>query len=299
MRFFLLYLLLLSNSFAQNSFINISSDSVPPFTIGNKWLFNVEEYDNGITLNYKMTKEIIDTLPDNRYLIITKKYFENNIIDSVEYWIWQDSAYSQSQYINGTGPILYKIGQEDYYISQYPNTWQYTNIIDTIFSIISEGAIYSYSFHINFYSSSWGTKVALKVGLYKYYSFEFGDGNYSSSNEILIGIRINNIVYGDTTYLITDIIEPIYIANNFQLFQNFPNPFNPNTLIKYSIPKTGFVNLKIFDVLGNNIATLVNSEKASGNYQVEFNANSLSSGLYFYRLECDGKFITKKMLLLK
>jgi hypothetical protein len=299
MKFILLYLLILSQTFAQDSLLNISSDSIPPLKIGNKWLFNVEEYDNGITLNYKMTKEIVDTLPEDRYVINTKKYFENNIIDSVEYWIWQDSSYSQSQYINGTGTVLYKIGQENYYISQYPNTWQYTNIIDTIFNIISEGAIYSHSFHINLYSSSWGTTVALKVGLYEYYSSESGDGNYSFSNEKLIGIRINNIVYGDTTYLITHIIEPIYIANNFQLIQNFPNPFNPNTLIKYSIPKTGFVSLKIFNVLGNNIATLVNSEKASGNYQVEFNATNLSSGIYFYRMEYDGKFITKKMLFIK
>ncbi len=159
MKFILVYLLFLSQTFAQNSFLYISSDSLPPFKIGNKWLFNVEEYNNGVTLNYKMTKEIVDTLPDNRFVINTKKYFENNIIDSVEYWIWQDSSYSQSQYVNGTGVVLYKIGQENYYISQYPNTWQYTNIVDTIFNIISEGAIYGYSFNINLYSSSWGTKV--------------------------------------------------------------------------------------------------------------------------------------------
>ncbi len=139
----------------------------------------------------------------------------------------------------------------------------------------------------------------MKVGLYEYYSSEFGDGNYNYSNGNLIGIRINNIIYGDTTYLITEIIEPIYIANNFQLFQNFPNPFNPNTLIKYSISNDCFVNLKVFDVLGNQITTLVSAEKSAGNYVVEFNSNNLSSGIYFYRLESEGKFITKQMLLIK
>jgi len=81
--------------------------------------------------------------------------------------------------------------------------------------------------------------------------------------------------------------------------QNYPNPFNPITTIKYQIPEMSSVTLKVFDVLGNEIAVLVNEEKTVGNHQVEFEASSLSSGIYFYQLKA-GEFIeTKKMLLLK
>ena len=299
MKFILLYLLIISQTFGQNNFLDISTNSVPPFKVGNKWLFNVEEYDNGISINYKMTKEIVDTVSANRFVINTKKYFENQIVDSTEYWTWQDSAYSQSQYPNETGEILYKIGQEDYYISQYPNIWYYTNIVDTIFNIISEGAEYSYTFHMNLFSSTWGTKVALKIGPYEYHLYSQGDGNYNITTENLIGVRINNNILGDTSYLVTSIYESNSIVNDFSLFQNYPNPFNPSTLIKYSIPNECFVKLKVFDLLGNQVTTLVSSEKSAGTHIVEFNSGSLSSGIYFYRLESKGKFITKKMLLIK
>ncbi len=89
------------------------------------------------------------------------------------------------------------------------------------------------------------------------------------------------------------------IPTVFSLQQNYPNPFNPGTKIIYSIPQTSFVTLKIYDILGNEVATLVNEEKALGNYEVEFNASKLSAGVYFYKLQA-GKFVqTKKMMLLK
>ena len=89
------------------------------------------------------------------------------------------------------------------------------------------------------------------------------------------------------------------IPINFTLEQNYPNPFNPTTKIKYSIPEQSLITLKVYDMLGNEIATLVNEEKSVGNYEVEFNAESLSSGIYFYKLQT-GIFIqTKKMILIK
>jgi photosystem II stability/assembly factor-like uncharacterized protein len=83
------------------------------------------------------------------------------------------------------------------------------------------------------------------------------------------------------------------------LSQNYPNPFNPSTKIKYYIPQQSFVNVKVYDLLGRAVATLVNEEKPTGNYEVEFNANSLSNGIYFYRLKANGFVETKKMILLK
>ncbi|MBT8378905.1 MAG: T9SS type A sorting domain-containing protein [Ignavibacteria bacterium] len=90
----------------------------------------------------------------------------------------------------------------------------------------------------------------------------------------------------------------------FSLDQNFPNPFNPTTKINYTIPSAGtssmkLVLLKVYDVLGNEIAVLVNKEQVAGNYEVEFDATNLSSGTYFYKL-VSGSFVeTKKMLLIK
>lgn len=85
----------------------------------------------------------------------------------------------------------------------------------------------------------------------------------------------------------------------YALYQNYPNPFNPNTTIKYLIPKLSFVTIKIYDVLGSEVVTLVNEEKVAGSYEVEWNAEKLSSGVYFYRLQAGDFIQARKMLLLK
>jgi len=83
------------------------------------------------------------------------------------------------------------------------------------------------------------------------------------------------------------------------LVQNYPNPFNPTTTIKYQIPELSLVTIKVYDVLGNEIATLVNQEKPIGSYEVKFNAIGIPSGIYFYRIQAGSFVETKKMLLLK
>lgn len=89
------------------------------------------------------------------------------------------------------------------------------------------------------------------------------------------------------------------LSKEYILEQNYPNPFNPTTVISYSIPKASHVSVKIFDVLGNTIATLVNQSQEIGSYQVNFDATALSNGVYFYKISAN-KFISiKKMLLLK
>ncbi|HSW54955.1 MAG TPA: AGE family epimerase/isomerase [Ignavibacteriaceae bacterium] len=104
--------------------------------------------------------------------------------------------------------------------------------------------------------------------------------------------------------LITNIAsDQIAVADGFELMQNYPNPFNPSTNIEFRIVDFGFVSLKVYDVLGNEVAILVNEEKPAGRYEVEFNpASSIkypASGVYFYRLQSGGYIETKKMLLLK
>jgi hypothetical protein len=86
---------------------------------------------------------------------------------------------------------------------------------------------------------------------------------------------------------------------SFSLNQNYPNPFNPTTKIKYSVPSASQTLLKVYDVLGNEVATLANDEIQAGTYEIEFNASSLSSGVYFYKLQSGGFFQTRKMIVLK
>jgi photosystem II stability/assembly factor-like uncharacterized protein len=96
----------------------------------------------------------------------------------------------------------------------------------------------------------------------------------------------------------TGVDEHNFIST-YNLEQNYPNPFNPSTVISYRLPVTSNVTLKVYDVLGNEIATLVNEELSVGEYEVEFSATGLTSGIYFYQLKAGQFSETKKMVLLK
>jgi hypothetical protein len=97
-------------------------------------------------------------------------------------------------------------------------------------------------------------------------------------------------------------IKGLYRAGavkEFSLKQNYPNPFNPETKIKYSLPIQSFVTLKIYNAMGEEIATLVNEEKAAGSYDINFNASRLASGIYFYKLQSGSLIETRKLCVLK
>ncbi|MEJ2105082.1 MAG: T9SS type A sorting domain-containing protein [Ignavibacteriaceae bacterium] len=103
----------------------------------------------------------------------------------------------------------------------------------------------------------------------------------------------------DGSFEYSNMIEVVVPPSEFVLSQNYPNPFNPSTTINYQLPENSFVSLKVYNVLGNEVASLVNEQKQAGKYEVEFNASELGSGVYFYTLKV-GEFVqSKKMLLLK
>ncbi len=106
-----------------------------------------------------------------------------------------------------------------------------------------------------------------------------------------------NTNFGSSTQGLS--LHPLAIITDYSLDQNFPNPFNPSTVISYSIPKDGMVTLKIFDALGREVKTLVSEKQTVGRYNVTFDALRLSSGVYFYRLVSGNYVSTKKMLILK
>ncbi len=102
-----------------------------------------------------------------------------------------------------------------------------------------------------------------------------------------------------TNGTVNDVDDDNYVVKEYTLYQNYPNPFNPSTKISWQSPVAGHQTIKIYDVLGNEVATLVNEFRNAGIYEIEFNASKLSSGIYFYRLTAGSFVQTKKMLLIK
>lgn len=140
-------------------------------------------------------------------------------------------------------------------------------------------------------------------------SWTAADGNLET--ELLWDIIDQEVLaylffYGDGNKLVIDYGFPSGVEDenghtvaSYRLGQNYPNPFNPSTTISYELPKVSAVELKVFDVLGREVATLVNSEQAAGTHTVSFNASNLSSGIYICRIKADGFTASQKMMLVK
>jgi hypothetical protein len=135
---------------------------------------------------------------------------------------------------------------------------------------------------LNGASYSFTDKTPLEVGKsYDYQLRETGfDGQVATLETVTLTVRFN-------------------VAREYELAQNYPNPFNPVTMIRYQIPTAETVSLKVYDVLGKEVATLVSGRQEAGNYAVPFNASGLSSGMYFYRMQAGSFVETRKMMLVK
>ena len=125
--------------------------------------------------------------------------------------------------------------------------------------------------------------------------FEVNTDHQSELKNWLYSLNKIRINYAESTGINDNENLPL----KFSLEQNYPNPFNPSTIIRYSVPSNEYVSLKLFDVLGNEISTLVNEQKSAGNYEIKFNANNLASGIYFYKMTAGSFRSVKKLLLLK
>ncbi len=121
-----------------------------------------------------------------------------------------------------------------------------------------------------------------------------------TSSHIYAGTNGYSVWRRELSDITTDVNEAdIILPKVFMLDQNYPNPFNPFTTIRYSIPKSSLVSLKVYNILGNEVATLVNEEKPVGNYEAKFDASGLASGIYFYQLKADNFSDTKKLIFMK
>ncbi len=126
-------------------------------------------------------------------------------------------------------------------------------------------------------------------------------GSKTETRQITLGTTNQDTInfYLDTLNVIGIVNINSNIPDNFSLKQNYPNPFNPQTKIRFDIRKASFTELKIYDMLGREIKTLVNENLKPGEYEVSFNAASLPSGVYFYRISTESFTETKKMMLIK
>jgi len=136
-----------------------------------------------------------------------------------------------------------------------------------------------------------GNGTTIKENIYNYADENIETGEYY--------YRLKQIDYDGSFEYSTELEVVIEIFYDFNLEQNYPNPFNPGTSINYSIREKGLVNLKVFDILGKEVAVLINENQGAGNYSVQFNASNLPSGIYFYKITLGNYTATKKLILLK
>jgi hypothetical protein len=205
-----------------------------------------------------------------------------------------ESVYGQSlnyffqEWIYGENEPTYTVGWDESFVSG-----DIYNVTITIYQAVnSNPSFFTMPVQIRINTSLGDTTVTLfndaQIQTYQFdvvgdpQSIVFDPGNW---------ILKNNTVVTE----VEDIAQPF----NYGLEQNYPNPFNPSTTIEYSIPQSGLVTLKVFNVLGKEVATLVNAQNDAGNHKVEFDASGLNSGVYFYKIESGSFAETKKMILLK
>ncbi|MHB1687763.1 MAG: SdrD B-like domain-containing protein [Ignavibacteriaceae bacterium] len=152
-----------------------------------------------------------------------------------------------------------------------------------------------YTINFNQFAQSWGTPTPFDASQIEEVGFVINASDNTGVTNFDFSVK--NIAFAGTG--LTGINEDKTLPKEFGLAQNYPNPFNPSTVIQFSVPKQQILNLTVYNILGQKIATLINGEVTPGVHNVTFNALNLSSGIYFYRLVGDNVNIVRKMILTK
>lgn len=290
-----------------------------PLQIGNKWYYEVNKIWgwNAGELNYLLTKEVMkDTTFANNveYKKVRESRSDTNLI---RYYF--ERVDSNTATVIRVDPFF--VNNDEFLVyNLVSNTDTSIYIWNFYGGSYSEGAIFlkdenvkdifedqSLSRNTKFFSTGETGSTGLE------YSLSKGIGNISQNCYIIDGFDynrklkaslINGEIYGDAT--LVSIEENNHEIPSTLLFaQNYPNPFNPTTTIEYTIPNVaeGYslnnVQLRVYDILGKELATLVNENQKAGNYETIFDASNLASGIYYYQLQVGDFIETKKMILLK
>lgn len=254
---------------------------------------------------------------DSKHVIIDTSYFK----DSIEY------KRLFSLYRSGKDTSLIRLREDGYYVCRRKTPYPQPNNEQIYFkknAVMGDkwkqpmpGAPPSFSILYEITSAfpwivfgQYDTVKVLKIqdstGLWEVtqiWSEKFGmiEMQFYMSVFDLRGCIVNGVVYGDTAMSIEETPNDLIDNKDFQLLQNFPNPFNPTTFIKYKLRERSYVILKVYNVRGEEITTLVKDEQLPGEYKIGFDADQykLTSGVYFYKLTIGGKSEVKKMILLR
>ncbi len=285
-----------SNSWANYMRKLISSDA-PRVTLGQIWDWSLNDWKD----DWRETKEydgedLIYSIYENwiedewkiqsrvKYTFDTR---DNLVRESSELWTGEDWwLYYKYEYAmrDGVGPD--NNDRDTTYVTSY----KYQSYAHTLVNDERQTCIYDEDEYLSYcFNEIYDRNGGWRDG---YASIKFTD---LFDNEFTFsGFWIE--FYYDTQ---TDISEEDISVSSFTLSQNYPNPFNPSTTISYSIPQDSFVQLSVYDMLGQEVANLVSKDQSVGNYSVVFDASSLTSGVYFYKIQAGNFISTKKMILLR
>lgn len=276
---------------------NLFSQSYLPLELNNTWYFNHGECIGDPVFSQCNKSTLVSTVRGDSIMPNGNRYFAvNGIFIGFYEWFRSDTnwIYVYSSEDSLDLPIInlhaiinepYVYGEEEYQTTILRNRDTmiiFNDTIEVLDYVLETGLDLTNEF-----------TLSSKYGFIKYDNIGYGGWSYSN----LIGCMIDGVVYGDTTTV--GINDWEQLPSEFILYQNYPNPFNPVTTIKYSVLQSGMVAIKVYNILGVEISTLVNEYKSAGNYEIEFNANNLTSGVYLYALRLNNFDASRKMTLLK
>lgn len=291
-----------------SSFAQIDTSVYYPLDTGNYW-----EYWGLLSFPTEWLKMTIESVGDTTfpngkdYKILEQSYYWDSINPSRDYFYLRTTENKIFEYYPYDTCMYDEFLLYDFDLSDSSIWVLCTNFPPTHRGVIGPYNFYSPTLNIEYegkifdwveirdgdtvwapMGSPYVDRVAKGIGLIDRFAWDFADF-------YLCGAIINREVYG----IITDIQSDGLRISSFELEQNYPNPFNPTTKISYSLSESGFVSLKVYDVLGSEITTLLEEFKMAGKYNIDFNSSDLASGVYFYILNHNSKVSVKKMILIK
>lgn len=274
-------------------FINVHCQHMYPLEIGNTWIYN--DYPGTVKFTIVDDSVLVDSF--YYYHIIIQ---QNGLSQyASRYSRREDDFYIAKMYIpgnDGDQEIYYREGAyvgEVWYQTYDPVS--YTEVLDSLIYNVFGQIMVVRRLEVNSYNNL--------VRNFEFFTEEIGmiasSDFWGTPTRLILGCVVDKVVYGDTSFYITVGIDNNEPVNEYRLYQNYPNPFNPTTTIEFKLPQNSMVTLRVFDVLGNEVAVLVNDELTAGMHSVEFNAESLPSGIYIYVIKNRFFMGAKKMTLLK
>jgi len=289
----LLYLLLFSNLYSQ---IESSVKTYFPYHIGDLWQYR---YTIGaLAWTERIDSIFVDT---NRIEFVRfKRFYNDGNYTFVGWYVIKDSNLVYEDLLpriptDAISKLLYKLN------AQIGEVWKSDPVEKWIAKVVTIDSKMIFGKQMIYKEISYGrVTVNSDTIWWNTRTLAQGFGLIDAQLEPMAPVYLNGTIIGGVQWgFIVNVHETAILPDEFILRQNFPNPFNPTTTISFSIPKRLLIRMKVFDVLGRELAILFEGYKEKGTHVVLWNASLYSSGIYFYRLETEEGILTKKLILTK